>query len=201
MTLSCSNLLKQSAMQHRFLLLNPSKKPQITPNIIKGTQAQAENSTSKYKEMRGAYTIEDDCIFYCIDEVQVHGSDLLCIEHKNTRENYPDWEFQIAQVQACLYTALADNCQKLSTATFYRNLGNQSYTLERENYINLIPKLLFNNTMYTLESDTSELIQFYTKKARAVLTSYDTAKAWDAKFKFKEAAILSQHITCIKDQQ
>jgi len=186
--LSLSQLLKQTAMQTCYYRKNKKEKP-VTEQMVKGNEIAHEKSVSKYIEMRGTYEHKHLLIHYAFDEIEVNDVSALLIEHKNITSEKPVemWYFESCILQTAVYQAFAHvNSNKiLQTATFFVNEGNPRIELDLGNrYLN--SQLRMGDKSYTvLVKDQKRLVEFYCEKALATF-EYDTAKAFDTKYRRKE---------------
>jgi|GEM_PF-3044585 len=195
--LSLSQLLKQSAMQTCYQRKNNIQKT-VTEAMIKGNEVAHAKTVSKYMEMRGTYRIEDKLIHYAFDEVEVNDVSALLIEHKNITSGRPVemWYFESAILQTAVYQAFAHvNTDKhLETAVFFLNEGNPKMELDITNlYLN--SELRMDNKTYkVLVTDAKKLVDFYCYKAVCTF-DYTKAKAFDARYKFREYKALQQFLS------
>ena len=186
--LSLSQLLKQSAMQTCYLRKKHQEK-KVTQEMLDGNQIAHNKSISKYVEMRGTYPYAHLLIHYAFDEVEVNDLSAMLIEHKNNTSDKPIemWYFESCILQTAVYQAFAhvNENKMLQTATFFTNKGNPKLELDLGNlYLN--SQLRMGNKHYTvLVTDAKKLVKFYCEKALATF-DYDSARAFDDKYKFKE---------------
>ena len=204
--LSMSDLLKKSAKQLCFLRKNEDQKKPPSTQMIEGDETAHAKATSKYIEMRGTYkpdiTITKDIgqflMHYAFDEIHVNDKSALFIEHKNVKD--PDtvetWYLHSSLLQTAVYQALVKKNpnRNLYTATFHVKDGSEKQHLELKNlYEN--SQLHIGDDKYTvLVTNPQKLIDFYIKKAIASF-NYQSAEAFDDKYKFHEYAALKDCFT------
>jgi len=194
LSLSCSNLIKQSAKQICFIR-NKAKKAIVTKAQIAGNKSAEKNSKSEYKEMRGCYEADKFILFYCYDEIQISGKKLTFIEHKMANDPQ-EWYFHQCLLQCAFYLALAlENTNTvLFTSKFYQKQGNPFLVLDTDPFTIIHFKLMFGKALYSITiTDAKEIINFFIEKGRASL-SYELAIEWDKQYKHKEYKVLSPFI-------
>jgi hypothetical protein len=198
-----ADLIKKSAMQICYLRNNPDKAV-VTPAQVAGNELALAKATSQFLEMRGTYKLpvnnQEVLIHYAFDEVipdfkddnkgLVMTGSFLFIEHKNITSDKPvtDWYVNNSMLQLAVYAAFnqLNPSRYLNTATFFMELGNPKQTLFAPDPLHSFYQLQFNDTKIDIEPiDVEKMRDFYGFKALAT-SSYERAKEWDAKFKFKE---------------
>lgn len=190
---SASSLVKQSASQIKYLLSHKQVKP-LSANIISGTKHQFNSAsvmTNKIaEEMRGSYIKGDITIYFCNDVLL----DYKLVEIKSIDESrkIEDWYFNSSILQTAFYKSLLLNSNGLlCTPAFRIKEGYQNIT--RQIDINMPYYLMFGKDHYRIDVLNDKfIINFYLKKIKAILSSWDDVKIFDDKYKFKEYEYLKK---------
>ena len=146
-----------------------------------------------HKEMRGSLKVGGNTIYYCVDAI--HGD--TAYEAKSIQDPngiFPDWYLEQSILQVAFYKSMMmlNPSNTLVTASFRIADG---YPEERINYSDKMRyKLLFGPDLrYDIKvNDPQTIIQLYSRKAEAT-SSYDAARAFDAKYKHTEFKLLSEY--------
>lgn len=159
-----------------------------TSNMIKASAEARAKSKSEYIEMRGTYEYNNLLLHYTFDEIRLEDCTVL-VEHKK----YLDlkWYKYNAIAQVALYTSLAllNESKHYITAKF---LKEKRKSLLITNKIKSI--LIFGDTEYNVEIlNPEKVIEFYITKLYSTF-SYNSAKAWDSKWKYKETKHIRQYV-------
>lgn len=174
-----------------------------TPNNMMGN-SYAEYMSKGYVEMTGAYRVSRDpyelLIFYPFDEIRVKDNRRIFIEHKWVRDfkEIESWFFQSSICQIALLASLHQfNKRRIyMTANFRVKEGHQKDVLDlsitedtKELYI-----LNFGGIMFEVTIDAEPIVDYYVAKAMASI-HYDTAKQWDAEYKYKDYDMICDHLS------
>ena len=149
--------------------------------------------------MGGCYTYGDTAIYFCIDIVRedcfVEVKSVLN-ENREDCLTYPTWYFEQSILQCAIYKALLMNMDgnTLVTPKFRLDAGYADRSIEVNKSM---PYTLqfggVGNYVVNVKDDT-RLINFLKDKIKA-LKDYDTATAFDAKYKHREFDLLKDCFT------
>ena len=189
MFFSASQLVKCSATQ--LLYKRDKPRPSQTAAQAKGNSYSEKVSKSEFLEMSGCFKHSDIEIHFSVDEVQKNRGRIYLIEHKMVQGDYESWYLLNSVIQTALYGALAQYCTSLKQARWAPNFesGPRIMDLDKPCY----SRLNFGGTLYRVTFDATQVIRFYLTKARAS-KNWNTAKKFDASWKFKEWSWLEQFI-------
>ena len=197
---SASKLLKHSSAQLVYFRRTGTNPP-ITPNIIAGEKYQhsvsdksREDGHNVCDEMCGHYDFGDNAIYFCIDFVREDG--FFEVKSVNNPSSYEQWYFEASILQCAVYKALlnAMGGNTLVTPKFRLDEGYSYQSIEANK--SLPYKLIFGDVgTYIVDvTDGERLIRFLKEKINS-LKDYNTARAFDAKYKHKEFSLLRNCFT------
>ena len=189
MFISASQLIKCSAAQ--LLYKRDKPRPAQTPAQAKGNSYSEKVSVSEYLEMGGVFKYSDIEIHFSIDEVQKKKGRIYLVEHKMVSGDYEIWYLLNSIIQTALYGSLAQYCTSLKQARWAPNFELEPRILDLDKPC--YSRLNFGGTLYRVTFDATQVIRFFLTKARAS-KNWNTAKAFDATWKFKEWSWLEQFI-------
>ena len=159
-----------------------------TSNMVKATAEARAKAKSEYIEMRGTYEHENLLLHYTFDEIRLEDHTVL-VEHKKYLNL--KWYKYNAIAQVALYTSLAllNDSKHYITAKFLKE--NRKSLLITDKIKSL---LVFGDIEYNVEIlDPENVIKFYISKLYSTF-SYNSAKAWDTKWKHKETKFIRQYV-------
>lgn len=192
---SAKDLITRSCMQIKMFAEHPERKPQPSQMVYYGESFQRAVADTIPniigEEMRGIYTNGGLSIYF--------SNDIVCadkiIEVKSVAGNVPDWYFQSSLAQCSFYKSMImQGFNKLETASFYVNLGNERKTITVPSNIDYI--LIFGEDKFKIEViNPNSIINFYLSKANAC-TDWNLAKNFDFLHKHKEFEIIKRHFVC-----
>lgn len=202
---SASELLKRSAAQLVYFRRTGTA-PEVTKQMKIGEAYQCNVSNKSREaghkvsdEMGGCYTYGDNAIYFCIDIVRedcfVEVKSVLNENGENCLA-YPTWYFEASILQCAVYKALlmSMNGDTLVTPKFRLDAGyaDRKITVDKS----LPYKLKFGEvgTFIVNVTNAERLIGFLKEKINA-LKDYDTARAFDSKYKHKEYSLLKDCFT------
>lgn len=205
---SASELLKHSAAQLVYFRRTKTQSP-VTTNMKIGESYQSKVSDETRgeghkvaDEMGGHYTDGNNVIYFCIDIVREDCFvEVKSVLNENGEDSlsYPNWYFEASILQCAVYKALLMNMDgnTLVTPKFRLNAGyaNRSIEVDRS----LPYTLKFGSVgIYRVDvKNDAALLKFLKDKIKA-LKDYDTARAFDAKYKHKEFSLLQHCFTYTK---
>lgn len=208
---SASELIKRSAAQLVYFRRTGTK-PQITENMKIGESYQYKVSDTERKnghkvadEMCGCYTFGENAIYFCIDIVRED----CFVEVKSVFDEsgkdsltYPEWYFESSILQCAVYKSLLMNMDgdTLVTPQFRLNEGCEYKTLKAERSLPYLLKFGSVGVYRVDVTDSKRIIKFLKDKINA-LKDYDTARAFDTKYKHKEFNLLRDCFTYKKVSQ
>ena len=195
---SAKDLCSKSCTQIRMFALHPELR-QKTPTQIEhanaGEQFQRRIARSAKtlvgEEFSGYYQQGDIRIFFSNDIVCTES--IVEVKYVDPSRVLEDWYFNQSILQAAFYYSLlleTDN-KVLKTAKFRVNAGYPEQIYKFTNSVKYF--LCFGDHIYQITKvESSRIVDFYMSKAIAV-QSWNTAKEFDANFKFKEFNILKKY--------
>jgi hypothetical protein len=194
--LSAKDLCSKSAMQIKFFLEHPEKKPTVKQNQIQGINYQY-NISKKIpnligEEMGNFIDILDYRVYFTNDAI----TEESIIEIKNIDKNreIQDWYFKNSLIQCAIYATLSKYVNyQFNTAKFFVNLGNEFKTFKYP-YSNIdMPYFLYfgENKFKINISDYKKIFEWFKMKVFS-LSDWALAKEFDNKFNRKEFEYLKQ---------
>jgi hypothetical protein len=193
--LSIANLMRQSAMQLCYLRKKKQQK-QPTQKQYAGVEHQKKVSISEFVEMRGCYSTSKYLLFFSFDEVFVHDDTVIFKEHKNIKGPIENWYLEYCLLQTAVYQQLAmmQEEKMLYTAKFFQKQGYNCNVINYENKKLRSILSLGEQNFYNVYPNSTELVNYFLRKADAS-QEYETAKQWDALYKFKDWHQLNKYLT------
>ena len=203
MDFSASDLCKRSAAQILYFIKSGTK-PDVTNRMLAGSVYQKNifdslvaNGEKAFDEMQGVYHCGDDNIYFCIDIVKPDGFievKSVFDENGNDATDYDDWYLASSLLQCAVYKSLLMNMEgnKLSTAQFRINEGVERREIDVD--VNQPYYLKFGSvgTFEVKVKNSKPILDFLQKKIKS-LSDFDSARAFDKKYRYNEFKILSQY--------
>lgn len=195
---SASSLVKSSSRQLKYRSENSVEKP-ATQGMQDGERFQtsvAERIKSLgieiSQEKRGMFSEEDIRIFFCVDII----TDNAFIEVKSVRDenDVPLWYLESSILQVALYKSLImqGNINELVTPKFLLDKGEKFEKISVDTDLRYL--LVFGDRMFNVVTpDSGRIVDFYLSKIES-LESWESAKEWDERFKFREFEFLREVI-------
>ena len=203
MDFSASDLCKRSAAQILYFIKSGTK-PKVTDRMLMGSKYQMDvyndilgSGENAFDEMQGVYHCGDDNIYFCIDIVKPDGF----IEVKsvfgdsdNIAINYDKWYLESSLLQCAVYKSLLMNMEgnKLRTAQFRVNEGVERREIEVDTNQPYYLKFGSVGTFEVRVKNSEPILDFLRKKIEA-LSDFESARAFDEKYRHNEFKILSQY--------
>mgnify|MGYP003298126837 FL=1 len=196
---SAKDIASRSCMQIKMFQVHPELKPQPTELMKLGSifQDNVFNETTNTigQEMGSTYFIDDVGVSFAVD--------IVCndkfIETKSVKDETADntFYFNKCVFQCAIYKTLISLTKgRLSTATFYTNLGNDkkiAIVSPENDYF-----LRFGKQTYKVDIDNIDVFLKFIKDKVNACSNWDTAKQFDMQYKHKEYEIFSKYITVTK---
>lgn len=182
---SAKDLVTRSCMQIKMFIDHPDMKPLPSDMVMYGERFQkaVANTIPNIigQEMRSCYANG----FLHIN----FSNDIVChdkiIEVKSVSGKYKDWYLKSSLLQCAFYKAMImPGCNRLETASFYVEMGNERKSTVVPTYIRYV--LVFGEEKYEVKvTNRLAIVNFFINKAMAC-GDWNTAKAWDEKYKHRE---------------
>lgn len=190
MNFSASELVKRSSSQLVYKTLRSlnwkASKKQLEGNVYAEEVAQKEGGSP---EKRGAITIDDNVLFFCVDLVK--DNKYIEIKMVDNIETCESWFLESSILQATFYASLVSKVDKLYTPKFRIKEGYQQEVINVS--INPVFELWFGPDKYEVYPN-EELYNHYINKAKLIVdcigyADYNRCRGFDFKFKHKEFEI------------
>ncbi len=188
--LSAKDLCCRSAMQLKFFLEHPDKKPSITQNQIQGVNHQyniAKQIPNLIGEEMGNFVDFSDYRIYFTNDVITKDS-IIEIKNIDKKREIEDWYFKSCIMQCAIYATLSKYTNyQFSTAKFFVNLGNELKTFQYP-YLNKDMQYLlyFGDERYKIQISNYNKIFEWIKLKVLSLSDWNSAKEFDNIYKRKE---------------
>lgn len=193
---SASDLIKKSAAQIKYLQLRRELyRKKLTENCQRGVNYQAKMACKleAAEEFRGTYCQDDIVIYFCNDLVTTN----KIVEVKSIVGEAESWYFESSLLQTAFYKAmLMLSSGWLFTPKFRIKEGYARDKIHVDPFIDY--HLLFGNKEYKITIPTIEdakiIVDFFVQKASIIAKgSWDEARSFDSKYKFKQYEALNNH--------
>lgn len=193
---SASDLIKKSAAQIKYLQLRRELyRKRLTENCQRGVNYQAKMACKleAAEEYRGTYCQNDIVIYFCNDLVTAR----KIVEVKSVVGAVESWYFESSLLQTAFYKAMLMLSNGwLFTPKFRIKEGYARNKIQVNPLIDY--HLLFGNKEYKIIIPTIEdakiIVDFFVQKASIIAKgSWDEARSFDSKYKFKQYEALNNH--------
>lgn len=159
-----------------------------TENQQKGNAFADAASHSPFVEMRGVRKLTGQRLnfVFVVDEMELRKNGLYLFEHKwlEHSNGEEDWFFHVALIQTAFYGALAEKVNVFNTAWWKTTETKQVMTVPEGK--RRFSCLNFGGQYYMVDYTSTDVLKFFTTKAKMVELGFREAKLFDEQYHQKE---------------